>query len=154
MKNSRKRGTKHYESKTKLFERWASMQGRCKPTHKQSKYYFDKGIKVCDEWDSFIVFKEWAINNGFSDELQLDRKDNNKGYYPENCRWVIPIINNSNRDITVFVEYEGEKMPLALLRLKLNWDKKYYRNIQDRISRGWTLKNAMELPIKKFSHLT
>lgn len=152
-KEKRLRGAKHNQSKTKLFERWASMHARCKQGHKLSEHYFDRDITVCNGWDSFVAFKEWAESNGFSKELQLDRKDNDKGYHPDNCRWVTRIVNNSNRGITIIVNYQGEDIPLSLLAIQLNLDKKLYRNVRDRLSRGWTIENALNEPIQtKIKH--
>lgn len=153
-KEKRLRGAKHNQSKTKLFERWASMHARCKQGHKLSEHYFDRSITVCDEWDSFVAFKEWAEKNGFYKNLQLDRRDNNKGYSPDNCRWVTRAVNNANRSVTVMVSYEGENLPLSLLATNLNLSKKEYRNVRDRVCRGWSVIDALNLPIKKFIHLS
>lgn len=64
------------------------MRYRCSPTStgKPRFYYYDSGIRVCDEWKDFITFKEWAIASGFEIGLSVDRIDNQKGYSPDNCR--------------------------------------------------------------------
>lgn len=60
--------------------------------------YFDRGITVCDEWaKSTDAFIEWSLSNGYQDGLQIDRIDNDKGYSPENCRWITPKQNSRNR---------------------------------------------------------
>ena len=51
------------------------------------RVYKDKGITVCDEWQDFMPFYEWAMASGYDDSLSIDRIDASKGYYPENCRW-------------------------------------------------------------------
>lgn len=75
------------------------MRSRCSiKTDSAYKYYGGNGITVCKEWDeSFTVFKEWALENGYRENLQLDRRKNDEGYSPENCRFVTRIINMRNR---------------------------------------------------------
>lgn len=141
-----KRG-KHNKSKTKLFERWASMHSRCSDNYIHKQIYFEKGISVCNEWSVFLTFEKWAIENGFKINLHLDRRDNDKGYSPDNCRWITQFENNLNRSNTIFVNYNGEKIALALLNIKLGWDKKFYRNIRDRLSIGWDIHRAIDTHI-------
>lgn len=81
------------ESKLRIHKVWSSMVQRCKPTG----LYGLKGITVCNSWLTYLVFKDWAIINGYSDTLSIDRIDSNLGYYPENCRWVTPLIQTRNR---------------------------------------------------------
>ena len=82
-----------------LYGVWSKMKDRCNnKKNKHYKYYGGKGIKVCDEWqgeDGFSNFFNWSILNGYqvvegewNDKLSIDRIDSDKGYYPENCRWI------------------------------------------------------------------
>lgn len=83
--------THHGLSGTKLWSAWKAMRERCglvKGNAKQRKNHADKGITVCDEWLDFEAFADWAFKNGYKEGLWLDREDNDKGYNPNNCRWV------------------------------------------------------------------
>ena len=90
---------KHGMKGTRLYRIWKAMKTRCyNPNIPYFKYYGGKGIAVCDEWrDSFQAFYEWSMANGYSDELTIDRIDSDKGYFPENCRWVTMTIQNQNK---------------------------------------------------------
>lgn len=74
----------------RLYCCWRDMRQRCNnPKVKSYKYYGDRGIAVCEEWDkSFSVFADWALANGYANDLTLDRIDARNGYFPDNCRWI------------------------------------------------------------------
>jgi len=100
MKNPR--NYKHGLSNHNLYYRWNGMRDRC--NNKKSplyKYYGERGIKVCNEWNDFVTFYNWAINNGYKEELELDRIDNNSDYCPENCRFVDHFIQMNNKRNTI-----------------------------------------------------
>ena len=90
--------TKHGDSRTRLYKEWQSMRYRCQnKNHTSFHKYGGKGIHVCALWDKdYLSFKEWSLKNGYTDSLTIDRIDGEKGYCPENCRWVGYDIQNTN----------------------------------------------------------
>lgn len=106
---ARDRLKKHGLSRGRIYRIWNAMNTRCNNPHiNQHKDYHDRGISVCAEWKNFKDFYNWAINNGYRDDLSIDRIDNDSGYSPENCRWATPKIQNRNSRRCIKVEYNGE----------------------------------------------
>ena len=91
---------KHGMHNTRLYRIHKGMMERCGHMgnrHKWAMYYEDREIRVCQDWHNRETFFAWALSNGYSDELELDRIDNEKGYQPDNCRWVTHLVNMRNR---------------------------------------------------------
>lgn len=86
----RKYRFKHKETGTRLYRIWANIKQRCNnPGCPDYKYYGAKGVKMCKEWElSYETFRDWALANGYREDLTIDRINNSKGYYPDNCRWI------------------------------------------------------------------
>jgi len=85
----------------KLYRRWEGIRNRCYGTHKSAKTYKDRGIIMCDEWKyDFLAFEKWALANGYSPELDIDRIDIDRNYEPGNCEFVTRSENTrrQNRD--------------------------------------------------------
>lgn len=111
---SREETIKHGMSDTPIFYVWQGMRNRClNPNNKQYKNYGGRGIRICDEWADSNSFIEWAIQNGYEEGLQLDRKDVNGNYEPDNCRFVTQLENARNRQNTIYVHYEGQLMTIG-----------------------------------------
>lgn len=99
----------------------SNMVQRC--TNPNSTYfprYGGRGITICPEWRARHNFKEWALSHGYRDDLTIDRIDNDKGYSPENCRWVTPSQNCCNRSTTHFVTAFGKTQSLLEWSRELN----------------------------------
>ena len=93
------RPTKHGLAHTRLYRIYHGMMGRCYKTNTNGyERYGGKGVTVCEEWmGNFNAFYDWAIGNGYSDGLTIDRIDSSKGYSPDNCRWATYSEQNFNR---------------------------------------------------------
>jgi hypothetical protein len=81
--------TTHGLTGTRLHSIWNCMKTRCyNPKSKSFSYYGGRGISICEEWlNDFKEFYTWAMSHGYADNLSIDRKDNDLGYSPNNCRW-------------------------------------------------------------------
>lgn len=90
---------RHKLSGTKLYRLYQGMRKRCEnPKNKRYKDYGGRGITVCKEWvESNDKFFEWALSHGYKEGLQIDRIDNEKGYSPNNCRFITQKENCRNR---------------------------------------------------------
>jgi len=105
---------KHGMSGTRIHLNWCEMRQRCNnPNSKDYHNYGGRGIKICEEWDEFMVFYNWAITHGYNEDLSLDRKDNNLGYNPENCRWATRIEQGNNRRTNTLIEIDGKLDTIA-----------------------------------------
>ena len=89
---------RHGYSRTKLYQVYQSLKSRCTDINKINyKDYGGRGIKICDEWkNDFLIFRTWALENGYKEGLSIDRIDNDGNYEPINCRWVTKEIQTRN----------------------------------------------------------
>lgn len=112
--------TKHGESPrsgknaSRLYTIWDNMRSRC--NNKNNPNYADyggRGISVCKEWDDYSTFKNWALENGYTDDLSIDRIDVNGGYLPDNCRWVTQKKQCRNKRTNHLITYNGKTKTIA-----------------------------------------
>lgn len=146
--------TTHGLSNTKQYSTWCNMKTRCyNPNSDNYEYYGGKGIKICDEWldknSGFINFYNWSINNGYNDNLEIDRIDSKGNYCPENCRWVDRTFQNNNKCNNIYLEYYGFRF------LASEWSKLLGLNIkliEQRKRNGWSDYETLSTPVLKGGH--
>ena len=138
---------KHGETKTRLFKIWCSMHERCeRKKHTHYKSYGGRGICVCDEWSEYIPFATWARANGYSDQLTIDRINNDGNYEPSNCRWVTMKEQQRNKRTNRAITYKGEKYTLIELAEYAGLKK---TTLRERLNNGWSVDDAVEKPVRK-----
>lgn len=136
---------RHKLSNTRIWHVYYSMLHRCY-NENDSRYsdYGGRGISVCEEWkNSFDAFAKWAIENGYTEGLQIDRINNNGNYEPENCRWVDIKTNCRNRRSNVIVSYKGKEMTLVEASEKSGLSYSTLRSRWERGIRGEALFNEL-----------
>lgn len=133
---ARERSTKHGFSKHPLYHVLADMIQRCHNSNdKGFAGYGARGIYVCDEWqNNKAAFVEWGLKNGYKPGLQIDRIDNDRGYNPDNCRFVTPIENSNNKRNTVKTVFHGKLMSCFEIAKKYGVRQDLIRN---RIRKGF-----------------
>lgn len=124
-----------------LFYVWYTMKARCKyPNHISYPNYGARGITVCDEWQEFESFYEWAMANGYKKGLEIDRIDCEGNYEPSNCRFVTRIENSRNKRNTAYLTAHGETRPLVEWAEVLGIPR---NRIWNRLRRGWSEEEAV-----------
>lgn len=133
---------KHGKRKTRLYRIWANVKTRCfNVNDPHYSRWGGKGVGMCKEWkNSFQSFYNWAIANGYSDNLTIDRIDNEKGYSPDNCRWATIEEQNRNKKHVRFITYDGRTQTIGQWTKELGLGKE---TIRERLKRGWTEKEAI-----------
>lgn len=139
---------KHGQCATRLYHTWENMKKRCyNKNNNHYKWYGARGIAVCDEWkDDFQAFYDWSKNNGYNNNLTIDRIDNNGNYEPNNCRWVDMKQQQRNRRSNKNITINGETHCLV------EWCEIYnmpYDKVKHRINQcNWSIKRALGLEEK------
>lgn len=133
----------HGDSYSKLYGVYISIIDRCyNPNNKRFKDYGGRGIIVCDEWkDSYLNFKKWAVFSGYKEGLSIDRKNNDLGYSPSNCRWVTRIVQQNNMRKNHIVEYNGQSKTIAEWSRELNIK---YDKLWESIKKGLGIEDILK----------
>lgn len=140
--------TTHHKSNTRLYHIWQQAKDRCyNKNNKDYQDYGGRGIDVCQEWkDDFTAFYNWAMENGYKENLTIDRIDFNGNYGPSNCRWLTNLEQQRNKRNNIKFTYKGETHCLTewcnILGLK-------YGRVRNRVRRlNWPIERALELEVK------
>lgn len=132
---------KHGMFGTRIYNTWAHMKQRCyNPKNASYNHYGKKGIKVCEEWQTFEPFYNWSMANGYSDNLSIDRIDVNGNYEPSNCRWATIDQQNNNKSNTKFYTINNKTQSVS------QWAKEYNISktiVYGRLRRGATIEQAL-----------
>lgn len=131
---------KHGFYGTRIYKIYFGMIQRCEnPNNPAYGDYGGRGIKICEEWrgeNGFLNFYRWAMQNGYSDVLSIDRKLVNGNYEPNNCRWATQGEQCNNVRRNIFVGKNTLKQECVLLGLN-------YNTVYMRIKRGWSVADAL-----------
>jgi hypothetical protein len=151
---SRRRRT-HGESKTRLYRVWGDIHSRCyDPSSTAYKYYGGRGITMCEEWKtSYVAFRDWALVNGYADNLTIERKKVDLGYDPSNCCFITQREQTRNTRRNVFVEAFGETKTVS------EWvdDPRclvVYSALYHRLKKGWDAERAISSPSSKGNEIS
>lgn len=140
-------GYMHGLRKHRLYNIWSLIKKRCiNKQDKIYKYYGAKGITICDDWkNDFKAFYDWSMDNGYKNNLTIDRINVKGNYEPLNCRWVDKKTQHRNTTANKYYTYKNETHCIG------EWAELY--NIKrgtlwDRLKKGWSIEKALTTPIK------
>lgn len=138
-------GDSRMGARRRLYGIWCGVTARTRQhgNPEINKNYYARGIRMCEEWKDYTLFKEWALNNGYEDSLTIDRIDNDGDYSPKNCRWTTKTEQARNRRSSHPITINGET------KLLTDWAKEAgiaYSTIILRLKKGWTEEEAATTP--------
>lgn len=139
---------KHGLSGTRLYWIWYGMKDRVVNENNNAyNYYGGRGIKLCEQWFDYINFYNWAINNGYQENLTIERKDTNGDYCPENCKWATMKEQSLNKRNTHLLEFNGKIQSVKEWSEELNIP---YDVLISRINKhSWSTEKALTTPVKR-----
>lgn len=132
----------------RLYRIWLTLKNRCVPNSRTKASYYDRGIAVCEEWSrDYVAFRDWALANGYRDDLSIDRTNNDGPYSPENCRWATPKEQTRNTRKNLHVTAFGET------KVAIEWleDPRCVFTarhvLYSRLKSGWLPEDAISIPV-------
>ena len=142
------KNTKHGLKHTRLYRIWSGIKHRC--YCKTSPYFYrygGRGIVMCDEWRTdFMSFYNWALSNGYSEDLSIDRIDVNGNYCPDNCRWATAKEQSDNKRCNILVTLENETLDLQQWCDRIGIKRS---TVNTRVKMcGWSYERALTTPVR------
>ena len=137
-----------YGINSRLYRIYNHMKDRCyRPNDKRYRDYGGRGIVICEEWkNDYLEFKNWALANGYRDDLTIDRINNDGNYCPQNCRWVDRFVQGNNTRNNHLLTFNGETKTLS------QWSRESGLKITTIYMRiyqyGWTIEEALTTPLQ------
>lgn len=131
-------------NKERLYYIWKSMRERCR----HEPLYVDRGIKVCDEWNNYSAFRDWAYANGYDKNANgyscsIDRINNDGNYEPSNCRWVDMKTQGRNKRNNRMITFRGKTKAASEWAEQINITPDALYN---RLNKGWSIEEAITYP--------
>jgi hypothetical protein len=153
MKKQTNHGDAPRKKQTRLYRIWCGMKSRCRnPKFPRYPDYGGRGIVICQEWNDYIAFREWALSSGYKENLCIERNNNNGNYCPDNCKWIPLAVQarntRNNRHLTIFDETKtvvewSEDVRCIVPHYILN----------SRLHKGWDAREAITTPVKKIAKM-
>ncbi|GAB6728147.1 hypothetical protein [Streptococcus uberis] len=133
--------------KERLYNIWVGMRQRCNnESSKDYPKYGGRGIEICDEWNDYLSFRNWATSNGYSDNLSIDRIDVNGNYEPSNCRWADYKTQANNQSNNHLITFNGRTKNIK------QWSEETGISnvtILTRLTRGWSIDRSLTTKVTK-----
>lgn len=140
---------KHGMTGNRMYRIWRGMRQRCMdPNYHSFREYGGRGITICPAWGDFEAFRDWALANGYQDNLTLDRKDTNGPYSSENCRWATMTEQQNNKRNNRILTYDGETHTAP------EWARMTgipVTTIYNRMEYGWTAERILTEQPRKYT---
>ncbi len=141
-----RKSLKHGKSGTRLYHIWADMKGRCgNPNSNNYANYGLRGINLCKQWVSFACFMRWAMKNGYTNSLTIERIDNDGNYTPKNCTWITKGKQIRNQRRSHRITYKGRT------QIVIDWCKELgigKETLLSRLNLGWSVERTFETPVR------
>lgn len=135
----------------RLYRIWVEMRRRCRAENRPAyANYGGRGIAVCAEWQDYEQFAQWALHNGYSDDLTIERKNVNAGYSPENCTWITRGEQARNRRNNRKLTCGGQTKTAAEWAREAGMEK---HTVLNRVRNGMTVSEAISKPSAQRKHL-